>query len=351
MQLSSDPHILDGLLAANVLLSEKLHPGSRTSSGTLHQGFGVVISSTSLGIKRSLYDGDVRSRCTGKERDTESGLDYFGARYYGSSMGRFSSPDPSGLYFADPTNPQSFNLYSYVQNNPLVNVDPDGLDCVYTGNQTSSSISVTVVRGDCKSDTDDGVYVNGTVDTSSLKYSQSNGNYSLGYSYTPDGSGDSQTATIGAGTIGLDTPPDPDQQRIQDLATAVTADSQHMIGCITGAYGVGAPSTATGTAGANVFNASQNLIGKTKAAGALGGSTRVTSEAAMAARSSFLSKLPSFGLKSPVGTPFKDFAMRTSPNMGVAAGRYAPYAGAAMTAVGVAGTAYSSYQLYNCLGH
>lgn len=37
------------------------------------------------------------SRYTGKERDAESGLDNFGARYYGSSMGRFMSPDPSGL--------------------------------------------------------------------------------------------------------------------------------------------------------------------------------------------------------------------------------------------------------------
>jgi RHS repeat-associated protein len=44
-------------------------------------------------------------RFTGKERDTESGLDYFGARYYGSSMGRFMSPDPSGLEYADPKNP------------------------------------------------------------------------------------------------------------------------------------------------------------------------------------------------------------------------------------------------------
>ncbi len=42
-----------------------------------------------------------RPRYTGKERDAESGLDYFGARYYGSSMGRFLSPDPSGLVFAD----------------------------------------------------------------------------------------------------------------------------------------------------------------------------------------------------------------------------------------------------------
>ncbi len=64
---------------------------------------------------------------TGKERDTESGLDYFGARYYGSSMGRWMSPDPSGLAFADPENPQSLNLYGYVGNNPLRFTDPYGL--------------------------------------------------------------------------------------------------------------------------------------------------------------------------------------------------------------------------------
>ena len=68
---------------------------------------------------------------TGKERDPESGNDYFGARYFGSSMGRFMSPDPSGLSYADPTNPQSLNLYSYVLNNPLHNIDPSGEECVW----------------------------------------------------------------------------------------------------------------------------------------------------------------------------------------------------------------------------
>ena len=38
------------------------------------------------------------SRYTGKERDAESGNDYFGARYYGSSMGRMMSPDPIGIF-------------------------------------------------------------------------------------------------------------------------------------------------------------------------------------------------------------------------------------------------------------
>lgn len=70
----------------------------------------------------------VAPKFTGKERDTESGNDYFGARYYESSMGRFTTPDPSGLYFADPTNPQSLNLYEYALNDPLRFIDPHGLD-------------------------------------------------------------------------------------------------------------------------------------------------------------------------------------------------------------------------------
>jgi len=71
---------------------------------------------------------------TGKERDTESGNDYFGARYYASSMGRFMSPDwsddPDPIPYADTDNPQSLNLYGYVGNNPMNDVDDDGhLDC------------------------------------------------------------------------------------------------------------------------------------------------------------------------------------------------------------------------------
>jgi RHS repeat-associated protein len=66
---------------------------------------------------------------TGKERDAETkgdsgnGNDYFGARYYGSSMGRFMSPDwssePEALPYADLEDPQSLNLYSYARNNPI----------------------------------------------------------------------------------------------------------------------------------------------------------------------------------------------------------------------------------------
>lgn len=67
---------------------------------------------------------------TGKERDTESGLDYFDARYYSSNMGRFMSPDWSAkeepVPYAKLDDPQSLNLYSYVYNNPLSSIDADG---------------------------------------------------------------------------------------------------------------------------------------------------------------------------------------------------------------------------------
>jgi RHS repeat-associated protein len=74
-----------------------------------------------------------RYRSTGKERDTESGNDYFGARYYSSAMGRFMSPDWSAkvapVPYAKLDNPQSLNLYVYVLNHPMSGVDPDGHEC------------------------------------------------------------------------------------------------------------------------------------------------------------------------------------------------------------------------------
>ena len=74
-----------------------------------------------------------RSRTTGKERDSESGNDYFEARYYSSSMGRFMSPDWAAkedpVPYATFDDPQSLNLYSYVKNNPLSHADADGHCC------------------------------------------------------------------------------------------------------------------------------------------------------------------------------------------------------------------------------
>jgi RHS repeat-associated protein len=62
---------------------------------------------------------------TAKERDSESGLDYFGARYYSSQLGRFTSADPS-LKSGLASSPQSWNRYAYTMNNPLGYVDTNG---------------------------------------------------------------------------------------------------------------------------------------------------------------------------------------------------------------------------------
>jgi len=68
-----------------------------------------------------------RQRFTSKERDQESGLDYFLARYYSASQGRFASVDPENLG-ASLSDPQSWNGYAYARNNPALFVDPDGLE-------------------------------------------------------------------------------------------------------------------------------------------------------------------------------------------------------------------------------
>jgi RHS repeat-associated protein len=70
---------------------------------------------------------------TGMERDAETGLDYFGARYYSGAQGRFTSPDEP-LVDQWETNPQSWNLYAYGRNNPLRFADPTGQKCVDTSN-------------------------------------------------------------------------------------------------------------------------------------------------------------------------------------------------------------------------
>ena len=88
------------------------------------------------------YSGDnVRQKFTSKERDNETGLDYFLARYFSSVQGRFTSSDefkggPDELFnfaedasenptfYADLDEPQSLNKYQYCYNNPLAYVDP-----------------------------------------------------------------------------------------------------------------------------------------------------------------------------------------------------------------------------------
>lgn len=88
--------------------------GGRTTA----QGFASSLTGT---------QGDgARHQFTSKERDAETGMDFFNARYYAGAQGRFTSVDPlpaSGRV----AKPQSWNRYAYVFNNPLNLVDPHGL--------------------------------------------------------------------------------------------------------------------------------------------------------------------------------------------------------------------------------
>lgn len=86
-------------------------------------GSGIGGRTTAMGYGAT--DG-LREKFTLKERDIETGLDYFGARYYGSLQGRFTSGDPL-LSTGELDNPQTWNRYSYALNSPLFYTDPSGM--------------------------------------------------------------------------------------------------------------------------------------------------------------------------------------------------------------------------------
>jgi RHS repeat-associated protein len=89
--------------------------------------FGEEIGANTAGRNSQWGPGNdaIAQKFTGQIRDTETGVDYFNARYFGAALGRFTSPDP-GNAGTDLMNPQSWNGYGYVRGNPLNGVDPSG---------------------------------------------------------------------------------------------------------------------------------------------------------------------------------------------------------------------------------
>jgi RHS repeat-associated protein len=133
--------IIHGKIASRVdLPANTLHYYFNDHLGTTS----VVTSAAGVVQKESDYfpyggeiaivSGDAnRYKFAGKERDAESSLDFFGARYYASSISRWMSPDwasaPTAVPYAKFGEPQSLNLYSYLQNEPTDETDEDGHQC------------------------------------------------------------------------------------------------------------------------------------------------------------------------------------------------------------------------------
>ena len=92
--------------------------------GNRNQASGVT------GYTASLTDGPAQ-KFTGKERDNKSGLDYFQARYFSGAGGRFTSVDPIWVTEERILDPQRLNLFAYGRNNPLLYVDPFGMDVTF----------------------------------------------------------------------------------------------------------------------------------------------------------------------------------------------------------------------------
>jgi RHS repeat-associated protein len=105
----------------------------------------------------------------------------FPAREYGP-QGRWPSPDPAGTVAFHLDDPQTLNRYAYARNNPLAVVDPTGLDCVYIG----ADGAPFSIGGDCLSDDDSGICVDGKVDSGAAINVDANSN-TIQFAYTPYG--------------------------------------------------------------------------------------------------------------------------------------------------------------------
>jgi len=114
---------------------------------------------------------------TGKERDAESGLDNFGARYDASGIGRFMTTDPVVITTERLKSPQQLNLYSYVANNPLRFIDPTGALLMATGNQQADYNDLCAIAGSACADRlkIDEKTGNVTFDTTGLDLSKNEG--------------------------------------------------------------------------------------------------------------------------------------------------------------------------------
>ena len=102
-------------MSTTAQLSENSHQGFEAAKRMLCLAAMRVKSNTASGMPVCLRQNGIGSRSSSKERDAETGLDYFGARYFSGAEGRFTSPDWSAnaepVPYARLDNPQALNLY------------------------------------------------------------------------------------------------------------------------------------------------------------------------------------------------------------------------------------------------
>lgn len=133
------------------------HQDHLGSSAVMTDASGALVEETAFypfGVERYMYrlrEIEEQYKFTEKERDQESGLNYFEARYLAGPLARFISVDPKyvspdSLTSTDLAeflaNPQALNLYSYALNNPLAYTDPSGLDAISKTATTSDVIGI-----------------------------------------------------------------------------------------------------------------------------------------------------------------------------------------------------------------
>jgi len=207
---------------------------------------------------------------TGKERDGESaagtgtGLDYFGARYYWGGLGRFTSPD-APLVDQNAGDPSSWNLYSYVRNNPLIFTDPTGNDCVYVNSGGTAVDSVDNQNTSEECGKTRGYWVDGTVTQARFAHG------SLILTGTTNGE-NRTSASFGLG-------PDPGLMALQEAGNRAARDistSAILIGGFATAYGstYAIPAVVAGLAamgetgavgpGVGLLNKINHIFGKAK---------------------------------------------------------------------------------------
>jgi RHS repeat-associated protein len=97
-----------------------VYNGSLKQADDSYYAFGEEKTSSADAVKNDF-------KFTGQEKDPESGLYYYGARYYDSNSGRFLQPD---ALTGSLDNPLTLNTYAYVQNNPLKLIDPSGNEAI-----------------------------------------------------------------------------------------------------------------------------------------------------------------------------------------------------------------------------